>query len=84
MGMDIEVQEIRGLLDDEKFMNAVVKKVLKNKDAMEDFVGDVTDALEDAIEDDPQTRSMFLSAALADSSFRDRVADALAEEMIDD
>lgn len=84
MGIDIEVRDIRGLLDDEKFMNAVVKKVLQNKDAMEDFVGDVTEALEDAIEEDPQTRSMFLTAALADNSFRDRVADALAEEMIDD
>lgn len=84
MGIDIEVSDIRELLDDEKFMNAVVKKVLKNESAMEEFVEGTAEALEAAIEDDPETRGMFLAAALAEGSFRDRVADALARELIDD
>ena len=84
MGIDIEVDDIRELLDNEKFMNAVVTKVLKNDEAMEEFVEDVADALEDALDDDPEARNMFLSAAMSDSSFRNRVADALVQEMIDD
>ncbi len=62
----------------------IVTKVLKNKEAMEEYVEEVADALEDAMDDDPKARNMFLSAAMSDSSFRDRVADALVQEMIDD
>ena len=81
--MDIEKEDVQKLLEDPVFGEAVVSAILTDKDAVQDLAEDVADALEDALENDGEWKERLLSGALEDASFREKVMQALVEEMSD-
>jgi len=81
--MDIEKEDVRKLLEDPAFAEAVVSAVLADKDAVEELAEEVADALGDALEDDPRWKEKILSDALENPSFREKVTRALVEEISD-
>ena len=83
MRLDIGIEQVRGLLEDEKFVRRIAKRLLRNKDAKEELIEQVAAYLADAIDDDPDLRSKILLSTLDDSAFRGKVAGDLMEELID-
>lgn len=83
MGMDIEIEDVRNLMEDNKFMDAVVAQVLQNKEAVDDLAEDVADALEDAFGEDETFRQKLIAGAMGDKEFREKVTHALVAELSD-
>lgn len=81
--MDIEKEDVRRILEDPAFMEAVVSAITTDKDVYEDLAEEVADALEDALQDHPEFKQKILEAALDDATFVAKVTKALVEELTD-
>lgn len=79
MRLDIQIDQVRGLLEDEKFTERVTNRMSQDKDTQEDMSKQIAKSLED----DPGLSSKILMRALDDSVFRGKVASVLVEKLID-
>ncbi|MEE8113842.1 MAG: hypothetical protein V3T23_05755 [Nitrososphaerales archaeon] len=83
MGMDVSTADVRRLLQDKKFMDQVIAKVMDDPETLEDLAEDVAEEIADQLEDDPTIKQKILTTALGTPGFRNKVSTQLAQEIGD-
>lgn len=83
MGMDINKADVLNLLQDEKLVDEVVKKVVDDPEVLDELAEDVADEISDYLEDDPQIRQRIISAAMKSDDFKKRLIKELVDELDD-
>ena len=83
MGMDVNTADVMKLLQDEKLVDEVVKKVIDDPEVLDDLAEDIADEISDYLEDDPNTRQKIINAALESPGFRKRVVREIVDEIGD-
>jgi len=83
MGMDISKADVQKLLQNDKLVDEVVKKVVEDPEVLKDLAEEVAEQISDYIEDDPVIKQKVINAALASPGFKQRVIKELAEGLND-
>lgn len=83
MGMDINKADVLNLLQDEKLIDNVVKRVVDDPEVLDDLAGEIADEMSDYLEDDPAIKQKIISAALGNADFKKRVVKELVDEIGD-
>ena len=72
---------VADLFQRREFVEQVANAMVANGKAADSLMGDLSDKLQDHIEDDPEFRRNLITRAMASPSFRDKVVKALAKAM---
>jgi len=83
MGMDIKKEDVQKLLQNDKLVDEVVKKVVEDPEVLKDLAEEVAEQISDYIEEDPTIRQKVIKAALGSPGFKQRVIKELADGMSD-
>jgi len=83
MGMDINKADVLNLLQDEKLIDDVVKRVVDDPEVLDDLAEEVADEMSDYLEDDPVIKQKIINAALGNADFKKRVVRELVDEIGD-
>ena len=83
MGMDINKADVLNLLQDEKLIDDVVKRVVDDPEVLDDLAEEIADEMSDYIEDDPAIKQKIIDAALGNADFKKRITKELVDEMGD-
>ena len=83
MGMDINKVDVLKLLQDEKLVDEIVKKVVDDPEVLDELAEDIADEISDYLEDDPAIRQRIINAAIASPDFKKRVIKELVDEIGD-
>ena len=83
MGMDINKADVLNLLQDEKLIDDVVKKVVDDPEVLDDLAENIADEMSDYLEDDPVIKQKIINAALSNADFKKRVIKELVDEIDD-
>ncbi|MFH1519488.1 MAG: hypothetical protein ABIE75_02835 [Candidatus Omnitrophota bacterium] len=83
MGLDITKAEVVKLLQDEKLVDEVVKKVVDDPEVLDELAEEVAEEMADYLEDDPAIRQKIINAALGSADFKKRVIKELVDEIGD-
>ena len=82
---DSSVQEssdpVADLFQKREFVEQVAAAMVTNGKAADSLLGELSDKLQDHIEDDPEFRRNLITRAMASPAFRDKVVKALAKAM---
>ena len=84
MGYDMTEKEISTFLKDKRLISEVVKRVVSNKETLDELAEDIADDLSDAIENDPTIKKQIVASAMRDPRFKEKVVHELAKELSDD
>ena len=80
---DSSVQEssdpVADLIQRREFVEQVAAAMVTNGNAADSLLGELSDKLQDHIEDDPEFRRNLITRAMGSPSFRDKVVKALAK-----
>ncbi len=79
----LEKEDVTGLLENQEFVDEVVRAVAEDPEAMDTLAEEIADSLDDAFEDNQTVRRKLVEAALATPEFRKRVAKKLVAELAD-
>jgi hypothetical protein len=79
----IEKEEVRELLDDQKFITELVENVVKDPDVMDELAEEVADELVNILEKDAAFKQKLVTAALSSKEFKDRVIKEVSKEIGD-
>ncbi len=82
--MDIEKTDIMKLLQDDKLMDEIVKKVIADPKVLDGLADDIADELSDYLEDDPAIRQKIIDAAMKSEDFKKKIVAAVKDELGDD
>jgi len=80
MGMDVDTADVMKLLQDEKLVDEVVKKVVDDPEVLDELAEDIADEMSDYLEDDPAIKQKIINAALGNADFKKRVLKELVDE----
>ncbi len=83
MGMDINKADVLNLLQDEKFIDDVVKRVVDDPEVLDDLAEEIADEMSDYLEDDPVIKQKIINAALGNADFKKRLVRELVDEIGD-
>jgi len=83
MGMDISKADVQKLLQNDKLVDEVVKKVVEDPEVLKDLAEEVAEQISDYIEEDPAIRQKVIKAALGSPGFKQRVIKELADGISD-
>ncbi len=83
MGMDINKADVLNLLQDEKLIDEVVKKIVDEPEVLDDLAEDIADEMSDCLEDDPAIKQKIINAALSNADFKERILKELVNEIGD-
>jgi len=83
MGMDINKADVLNLLQDEKLIDDVVKRVVDDPKVLDDLAEEIADEMSDYLEDDPVIKQKIINAALGNADFKKRVVKELVDEIGD-
>ena len=83
MGIDINKADVLKLLQDDKLVDEVVKKVVDDPEVLDGLAEDVADEISDYLEDDPAIRQKIINAALGNADFKKRIIKELVDEIGD-
>ena len=72
---------VADLIQRREFVEQVAAAMVTNGNAADSLLGELSDKLQDHIEDDPEFRRNLITRAMASPSFRDKVVKALAKAM---
>ncbi len=78
---DVPKAEIKAMLQNESFKNAVLDAMVSSADIESDLIGDIVDELSDMIEDDPVFKRELVARAFRNKGTKQRVLDKLVEEL---
>ena len=84
MGYDMSEKEVTTFLKDKRLIGEVVKRVVSNRETLDELAEDIADDLSDAIENDPTIKKQIVAAAMKDPRFKEKVVQELAKELSDD
>ncbi len=84
MGIDVSKVDVRKMLEDNSFMDKVVKETVADPKILEGLAEDLADEISEVIEDDPRYTQSIIAAAKKDAGFKRMVVKALTEELVDD
>ena len=79
----LEKEDVTGLLENQEFVDEIVRAVAEDPEAMDTLAEEIADSLDDAFEDNQTVRRKLVEAALATPEFRKRVARKLVAELAD-
>ncbi len=74
-------RDVAGLLDDESFVDDIIKAILENKALRTEVIKEVASKLEDLVDDDPRFQQRMVAAFLSDPARKREVIHALAENL---
>ena len=83
MGMEINKADILKLLEDEKLVDEVVKKVVEDPEVLDDLAEDIGEEIAEYLEKDPKIRQKNINAALASPDFKKRIIKEVVDEIGD-
>jgi hypothetical protein len=83
MGMDINKADVLNLLQDEKLIDDVVKRVVDDPEVLDDLAEEIADEMSDYLEDDPVVKQKIINAALGNADFKKRIVKELVDEIGD-
>ncbi len=83
MGMDINKADVLNLLQDEKLIDDVVKKIVDDPEALDDLAEDIADEMSDYLENDPAIKQKIINAALGNNDFKKRIVKELVDKIGD-
>lgn len=83
MGMDINKAGVLNLLQDEKLIDDVVKRVVDDPEVLDDLAEEIADEMSDYLEDDPAIKQKIIDAALGNTDFKKRIIKELVDEIGD-
>jgi len=83
MGIDMNKADIIKLLQDEKLVDEVVKKIVDDPEVLDELAGDVAEEIADYLEDDPAVRGKIINAAMESPDFKKRIIKELVNEIGD-
>lgn len=83
MSMDVNTANVMKLLQDEKLVDEVVKKVVDDPEVLDDLAEDIAGEMSGYLEDDPNVRQKITNAALESPDFRKRIVKELVDEIGD-
>ena len=72
---------VADLIQRREFVEQVAAAMVTNGNAADSLLGELSDKLQDHIEDDPEFRRDLITRAMASPSFRNKVVKALAKAM---
>ena len=73
--------DVAGLLDDESFVDDIIKAILENKELRTEVIEQVAGKLEDLVDDDSRFQQRMVAAFLNDPARKREVIHALAENL---
>ncbi len=73
--------DVAGLLDDESFVDDIIKAILENKALRTEVIKEVAGKLEDLVDDDPRFQQRMVAAFLSDPARKREVIHELAENL---
>ncbi len=83
MGIDVNANDVRQLLQDPALVEEIAKGVMEDSEAISDLAEDIADELSDVLEDDPEFRAKIIQSAMGNKTFKDQLIKKLVEEMGD-
>lgn len=83
MGMDINTVDVLNLLQDEKLIDEVVKKIVDDPDVLDELAGNIADEISDYLQDDAAIKQKIINAALVNPDFKKRIVKELVDEIGD-
>lgn len=83
MGMDLNKADVMKLLQDEKLVDDVVKKIVEDPEVLDDLAEDIGEEIAEYLEHDPKIRQKIINAALASPDFKKRIVKEVVDEIGD-
>lgn len=83
MDIDITRADVQKLLQDDKLVDEVVRKVVDDPEVLEELAEEVAGEIADHLEDDPTIRQKIINAAIGNADFKKRVIAELAADISD-
>ena len=80
MGL-IKEGDVSKLMQDPALLEQVVNGLIEDSTTMDALADDIADKLQDALEDDPAMRKRVVEAAIANSTFKQKIINKLVEEL---
>lgn len=81
--MDINKADVLKLLEDEKLVDEVVKKIVKDPEVLDDLAEDIGEEIAEYLERDPKIRQKIINAALESPDFKKRIIKEIVDEIGD-
>lgn len=83
MGTDHNKADIMKLLEDEKLVDEVVKKIVEDPEVLDDLAEDIGEEIAEYLEKDPKIRQKIINAALASPDSKKRIVKEVVDEIGD-
>ena len=77
----IKEGDVSKLMQDPALLEQVVNGLIEDSTTMDALADDIADKLQDALEDDPAMRKRVVEAAIANSTFKQKIINKLVEEL---